>query len=77
MDFKEALFEAMRAYGIVNPGWKINIVSKEQERASSDWGTVIVDVIKPRCRKPCLTWEISIYIPGDIIFWEKSKGYKR
>lgn len=61
---------AMDEHGVTAPGWKIKISGIDQ--TYSDWATVIVDVVKPRCRKPCATWELAIWMPGMLLRWDKS-----
>lgn len=67
---------AMDEHGVTAPGWRIK-VSEVNQVSSSDWATVVVDVLKPRCRKPCSTWELAIWVPGMLLRWDLSKFVNR
>ena len=78
MKLEDAIRSAMDEHGVTGPGYRIKVVWTETlNQGSSDWATVTVDVYRPRYRKPCVTWELAIWIPGNTLYWEKSRHYNR
>ena len=73
-DFETTIFRALKEHGVVNNGWKIKIINKQI--SSSDYAVFTVNVIRPRCRKACITWEICIWLPGMLVRWDKSWFHK-
>ncbi len=52
-------------------GWRTNVTNIETV-GNSDWAKVTVEVIKPRKRKPCITWTLAINLSRNQINWDKS-----
>ncbi len=61
--------------GIMLENWKLKITNIEGE-SFSDYRNVTTEVFKPRCRKPCITWVLSIDIVRGIVNFDKSNFYK-
>ena len=71
MDNPSFIRKAMDEHGITGPGYRIKVTGIDNA-AGSDWATIHVDVIRPRCRKPCVAWDIAYYMPRDQIWWDRS-----
>lgn len=63
---------ALLERGSILDGWKIKINGIETKACGSDWAVVSVAVTKPRCRKPFMVWELMVYMPKDLIHFDKS-----
>lgn len=61
--------------GIMLENWKLKVTSIDGQ-AYSDYRDVTVEVLKPRCRKPCVTWVLNINMVRETINFEKSSFYR-
>ena len=68
---EKSILAAMVETGRAQEGWRIKINNVDVPKGS-DWAKVNVSVIKKRCRNPIAAWELSVYIPRQQIWWEKS-----
>ncbi len=75
-DYEERIRQAMIEYGAIGEKWRISVTGMERERPGSDRGTVTVEVTRPRHRKPSLIWELAIWIPGNLLDWNKSQFHE-
>lgn len=57
---------------IITPKYRIEIINVEQ---SGDWGSIEVNIIRPRCKKPCHYWKLVVFIPSGTVFWSKSEHH--
>ena len=69
-DIKQGMFNALKDLGVVADGWRINIIGITP--SIGDWATVSVEVIKPRCRKPCMVCECAVHTVYSRLDWERS-----
>lgn len=74
-DLERKIITAMIDTGRANPGWRFKIQNFENNPVS-DWATVTGVLIKKRCRKPFMAWELSLYKPKGQIWWDKSNFIK-
>ena len=58
-------------YGAINENWRIKITDVEI-MPNSDWAKVAVKIIKPRCRKPCIIWTLTMNMVRGLTDFEKS-----
>ena len=61
--------------GFMLENWKLKVTSIDGQ-AYSDSRDVTVEVLKPRCRKPCVTWVLNINMVRETINFEKSSFYR-
>lgn len=64
---KKALIE----YGAMNENWRLEITDKKII-GNSDYATISVMIFKPRCRKPCMMWELHVNIVREFVDFERS-----
>lgn len=74
-ELEKRILSAMTETGRAVPGWRFKIQATENN-PGSDWATVTGVLIKKRCRKPFMAWELAVYMPKAQIFWDKSKFVK-
>ena len=70
-EFESNIFSVFVERGIALSNWKIKVVSKEIIN-NSDIAKVLVEVYKPRSRKPCITWDLNVNFVRKQINWDKS-----
>lgn len=61
--------------GIMLEDWKLKVTSIDGQ-TYSDYRDVTAEVLKPRCRKPCITWVLNINMVKETINFEKSNFYR-
>lgn len=61
--------------GIMLENWKLKVTSIDGQ-SHSDYRDVTVEVLKPRCKKPCITWILNINMARELINFEKSSFYR-
>ena len=71
---EQGIFNNFVKNGIAGKDWRIKIVDKTKI-GHSDHAKVLVDVFKPRKRKPIFSWELYINFVREQINWEKSIYY--
>lgn len=74
-ELERKIISVMVETGRANPGWRFQIQNIENS-PGSDWATVTGVLIKKRCRKPFMGWELAIYMPKAQIWWDKSNFVK-
>lgn len=72
MKLEKQLKDAMIEYGAITEKYRIKIISIEHENKNSDYANVIVEVYKPRSRKPDIMWNLFINMVREILYWDKS-----
>ena len=70
-EFNKNIHDCFIEKGIAGNGWRTKVVSKEII-GRSDFAKVLVEVYKPKKRKPCIAWELCINIARKQIYWDKS-----
>lgn len=68
---EEAIKRIFVEEGIVLENWRVRITWIYGSK-HSDYRDVTVEVIKPRCRKPCTIWTLKVDIVREIIDFSKS-----
>ena len=53
---------------------RIKLVEITGDR-NSDYRRVTIEVIKPRCHKPFMVWNLCVDIVRELLFWETSTFY--
>lgn len=71
---KDAIQKAMIETGRLPEGSKIEIISIEGEQYS-DFRRIEILAYKKRCRKPFMSWNISLNIVRNLIHWDTSTFY--
>lgn len=61
--------------GIMLENWRLKVISIDGQ-PYSDYRDVTVEVLKPRCKKPCVTWALNINMVRETINFEKSSFYR-
>lgn len=69
--YKE-VFEVLIDREIITPKHRIEIINVE---AKGDWASIEVNIIRPRCKKPCHYWKLAVYMPSGTVFWSESEHY--
>ena len=75
MNKLEGIKEVLIERGIMNDDWRMKIINREII-ANSDFGKITIEIYQPRKRKPCIVWELTIYIPRNQIYFDKSTFYR-
>lgn len=70
-EFEQNIFDVFIDRGITLPDWRIKIASKEIIK-NSDYARVLVEVYKPRKRKPCIVWDLCVNFVREQINWDHS-----
>lgn len=70
MDIKDLLFSVMVDTGRLSKTDRISIINVEKK---GDYAFINVDCIKKRCKKPFMFWSICIWMPGNLIYWDRSR----
>jgi hypothetical protein len=71
-ELEKRIIAAMIETGRAAPGWRFKIQSIDGPQYS-DWATITGVLIKKRCRKPIMGWEIACYKPKSQIWWDRSR----
>ena len=72
MSFEEEIKCAMIEYGACADNWKIKIIVVDRLNVDSDCANVIVNVWKPRSRKPDYSFILFVDVVKELIFWDRS-----
>jgi len=70
-NFENQIKNVLVERGIMLENWKIKITDKKII-GNSDWAKVEVEVFKPRCKKPCITWTLVVNMVKEFVDFEKS-----
>ena len=73
-ELTNSIKHAMLDHGVITDKYKITLV-EITGNTSSDYRTVTVEIIKPRCRKPVMAWDLRIDIVRGLLLWEESTFY--
>jgi len=69
---ENGIYNVLLQRGSIADGWKVKVTDIQLKCSGSDWATVSVNIIKPRCRKPFMAWELAVYMPRDQVDFSKS-----
>ena len=72
MKIEEMIKRVFVDTGRARDDWKVIVTGKEPMSVGSDYVIVGVDVIRPRCRKPCVKWQLMVDSARGLIRWDKS-----
>lgn len=70
-ELEKRILAVMVETGRAQEGWRVKINNVDVPKGS-DWAKITVFVIKKRCRNPIVVWDLSVYLPKQQIYWEKS-----
>jgi hypothetical protein len=66
------VFEALLDGEYITRKHRIQIINVEM---AGEWGTIEVNTIRPRCRKPSHYFKLAVFLPSGTVFWSKSEHY--
>jgi hypothetical protein len=72
MKIEEMIKNVFVETGRAQSNWKVVVTDKNLLSAGSDYVIISVDVIRPRCRKPCVKWQLMVDTARGNIHWDKS-----
>ena len=72
MTKQEMVKNALVNYGAMLPDWRVEIIASEA-KPYSDWVLVTCKIIKKRCRKPFVQWELKMNTVRNITDFENSR----
>jgi hypothetical protein len=72
MKIEEMIKNVFVETGRARDDWKVVVTGKNFLSAGSDYVILSVDVIRPRCRKPCVKWQLMVDTARGDIHWDKS-----
>lgn len=71
MNCEQQMRNALLSYGAINEKWRVKLTHKEI-LPFTDWAKVIIEVYKPKCRKPYGIWNMYVNFVSGITNFERN-----
>ena len=72
MKIEEMIKQVFVDTGRARSDWKVVVTDKNFMSVGSDYVILSVDVIRPRCRKACVKWQLMVDCARGNVHWDKS-----